>query len=155
MIQPLPSPVKPVKGDAAMRSFTPKTLRTATLAALLVTVPFAGAYAASTSFYGPRETGLIDQIQSVDMGIRAAMQANKIKPDEARDLRTQVAQLNRDAQRAARDGTMPATQYQQLMQQLDDVSQKLRAATGSTFLIGSGGDGGYYPNGYGPSHPNG
>ncbi|TIN31818.1 MAG: hypothetical protein E5Y31_00725 [Mesorhizobium sp.] len=138
-----------------MRSFTTKPLRAAALAALLVTVPFAGAYAASTSFYGPRETVLFDQIQGVDTGIRAAMQANKIKPDEARDLRRQVAQLNRDAQRAARDGTMPATQYQQLLAQLDDVSQKLRAATGGAFLIGNGADGGYYPNGYGPSHPNG
>lgn len=133
-----------------MRSSTPRTFRTVTLAALLVAVSFAGANAASTAVYGPRETALIDQIQSVDTGIRAAMQANKIKPDEARDLRTQVAQLNRAAQRAARDGTMPATQYHELLQQLDDVSQKLRAATGSAFLIGSGGDGGYYPNGYGP-----
>ncbi|WP_254022909.1 hypothetical protein [Mesorhizobium ventifaucium] len=68
-----------------MRSFTPKTLgpktlRTATLAAVLVTVPFAGAYA------GPREAALINQIESVDSGIRAAMQANRIKPDEARDF---------------------------------------------------------------------
>ncbi|CAN7272542.1 hypothetical protein [Mesorhizobium sp. LjRoot246] len=138
-----------------MRSFSTKPLRTAALAALLVTVPFAGAYAASTSFYGSRETVLFDQIQGVDTGIRAAMQANKIKPDEARDLRRQVAQLNRDAQKAAQDGTMPATQYQQLLAQLDDVSQKLRAATGGAFLIGNGADGGYYPNGYGPSHPNG
>ncbi|WP_245319571.1 hypothetical protein [Mesorhizobium temperatum] len=38
---------------------------------------------------------------------------------------------------------MPTTQYQQLLAQLDDVSQKLRAATGSAFLIGSGGDGGF------------
>ncbi|RWL18308.1 MAG: hypothetical protein EOR57_20240 [Mesorhizobium sp.] len=132
-----------------MRSFAPETLRTATLAALLVTVPFAGAYAS------PRETALINQIESVDPGIQAAMQANRIKPDEARDLRTQVAHLDRAAQRAARDGTMPTTQYQQLLAQLDHVSQKLRAATGSAFLIGSGGDGGYYPNGYGPKYPNG
>jgi hypothetical protein len=136
-----------------MRSFN--TLRTATLAALLVTVPFTGAYAASNSAYAPRAAGLIDQIQSVGTGIQAAMQANKIKPDEARDLRMQVSQLNRAAQRAARDGTMSATEYQQLLARLDDVSQKLRAATGGTFLIGSGGDGGYYPNGYGPNHPNG
>ncbi|GLS39678.1 hypothetical protein GCM10010869_52750 [Mesorhizobium tianshanense] len=146
-----------------MRSFTAKTLglqplkrmtlRTATLAALLVTVPFAGAYAASTSFYGLRETGLINQIESVDTGIRAATQANVIPPDEARDLHTQVAQLDQVAHRAARNGTIPATQYRQLLQQLDDVSQKLRATTGSAFLIGSGGDGGYYPNGYGPNHP--
>ncbi|RWM21985.1 MAG: hypothetical protein E5X53_25330 [Mesorhizobium sp.] len=132
-----------------MRSFTPKTFTTATLAALLVTVPFAGAYA------GPRETALINQIESVDTGIRAAMQANRIKPDEARDLRTQVSQLDRAAQKAARDGTMRATRYQQLLRQLDDVSQRLRADTGSAFLIGSGGDGGYYPNGYGPNYPKG
>lgn len=43
-----------------MRSFTPKILRAATLVALLVTVPFAGAYA------GPREAALINQIESVD-----------------------------------------------------------------------------------------
>ncbi|MCF6101214.1 hypothetical protein [Mesorhizobium muleiense] len=137
-----------------MRSFTPKTLRpktlkTATLAALLVTVPFAGAYA------GPRETALINQIESVDTGIQAAMQANRIKPDEARGLRTQVGQLDRAARRAARDGTMPATRYHQMLTQLDHVSQRLRAATGSAFLVGSGGDGGYYPNGYGPNYPKG
>ncbi|MER8826031.1 hypothetical protein NKH73_03705 [Mesorhizobium sp. M0938] len=137
-----------------MRSFTPRTLRAATLAALFVTVPFAGAYAASTAFYGPRETALIDQIQSVDTGIRAATQANQLEPGEARDLRTQITRLDRAAQRAARDGTMPTTRYHQLLAQLDDVSQKLRAATGSAFLIGSGGDGGYYPNGYGPNYPN-
>nr|WP_287093049.1 hypothetical protein [Mesorhizobium sp.] len=119
-----------------MRSFTPKILRAATLVALLVTVPFAGAYA------GPREAALINQIESVDTGIRAAMQANRIKPDEARALSTQVSQLDRAAQRAARDGTMPTTQYHQLLAELDHVSQRLRAATGSAFLIGSGGDGG-------------
>ncbi|TIX36831.1 MAG: hypothetical protein E5V36_24865 [Mesorhizobium sp.] len=70
-------------------------------------------------------------------------------------MRTQVAQLDRAAQRATRDGTMPSTQYQQLLAQLDEVSQKLRAATGSAFLIGNGGDGGYYPNGYGPTYPGG
>ncbi|RWP59314.1 hypothetical protein [Mesorhizobium sp.] len=132
-----------------MRSFTPKTLRTATLAALLVTVPFAGADA------GPHEAALINQIESVDTGIRGAMQANSIKLDEARGLRTQVAQLDRAAQRAARDGTMPATQYHKMLAQIDHVSQRLRAATGSAFLIGSGGDGGYYPNGYGPNYPKG
>ncbi|WP_348640704.1 hypothetical protein [Mesorhizobium sp. AA22] len=98
---------------------------------------------------------MINQKESVDTGIRAAMQANRIKPDEARALSTQVSQLDRAAQRAARDGTMPATQYHQLLAELDHVSQRLRAATGSAFLIGSGGDGGYYPNGYGPKYPNG
>lgn len=83
------------------------------------------------------------------------MQANQLEPGEARDLRTQITQLDRAAQRAARDGTIPVTQYQQLLAQLDDVSQKLRAATGSAFLIGNGADGGYYPNGYGQNYPRG
>ncbi|WP_342187767.1 hypothetical protein [Mesorhizobium prunaredense] len=96
---------------------------------------------------------MINQIESVDTGIRAAMQANRIKPDEARGLRTQVAQLDRAAQRAARDGTMPATQYHKMLAQIDHGSQRLRDGTGSAFLIGSGGDGGYYPNGYGPNYP--
>ncbi|MER8405184.1 hypothetical protein [Mesorhizobium sp. M0185] len=132
-----------------MRFFAPTNLRTATLATLLLAVPFAGAYA------GPRATALINQIQSVETGIQGAIRANKLEPGEARDLRTQVAQLDRAAQRAARDGTMPSTQYQQLLAQLDDVSQKLRADTGSAFLIGNGADGGYYPNGYGPTYPGG
>ncbi|WP_348984077.1 hypothetical protein [Mesorhizobium mediterraneum] len=43
---------------------------------------------------------MINQIQSVDTGIRAATQANQLEPDEARDLRTQITQLDRAAQRA-------------------------------------------------------
>lgn len=53
-----------------MRFFAPRNFRTATLATLLL-VPFAGAYA------GPRETALINQIQSVETGIQGAIQANK------------------------------------------------------------------------------
>ncbi|MER8500530.1 MULTISPECIES: hypothetical protein [unclassified Mesorhizobium] len=131
-----------------MRFFAPRNFRTAALATLLL-VPFAGAYA------GPRETALINQIQSVETGIQGAIQANKLEPGEARDLRTQVAQLDRAAEWAAREGTMPSTQDQQLLAQLDDVSQKVRADTGSAFLIGNGADGGYYPNGYGPTYPGG
>ncbi|WP_352821043.1 hypothetical protein [Mesorhizobium sp. M0410] len=98
---------------------------------------------------------MINQIQSVETGIQGAIQANKLEPGEARDLRTQVAQLDRAAEWAAREGTMPSTQDQQLLAQLDDVSQKVRADTGSAFLIGNGADGGYYPNGYGPTYPGG
>ncbi|WP_352703888.1 hypothetical protein [Mesorhizobium sp. M0598] len=65
-----------------MRFFAPRNLRTATLATLLLAVPFAGAYA------GPRATALINQIQSVETGIQGAIRANKLEPGEARDLRT-------------------------------------------------------------------
>ncbi|CCV04789.1 conserved exported hypothetical protein [Mesorhizobium metallidurans STM 2683] len=137
-----------------MRSF--KTLRTATLTALFVAVPFAGAYAAST-FSGPSVTALIDQVQGVEKGITDAMQVNKIKPAEAHRLHMRAAHISQVAERtaAAGHGRIPATQYQQLLHQLDDLSQTLRVDTGSAFLMGNGGDGGYYPNGYGPNHPNG
>lgn len=130
-----------------MRSF--KLPRTAALAALVAAVPFAGAYAASAGFYTPRTAGLIDQAQSVDQGITAARQMDKIKPDEARDLHRQAARISRVAQReaAAGHGSIPASRYQQLVAQLDDVSQSLRNATGSSPLIGDGADSGYYPNG--------
>ncbi|RRH96188.1 hypothetical protein EH240_22990 [Mesorhizobium tamadayense] len=130
-----------------MRSF--KIPRTAALAALLATVPFAGAYAASAGFYTPHTAGLIDQAQSLDQGIMAARQADKIKPDEARTLHMQAVHIARVAQReaAAGHGEIPAPQYQQLVAQLDDVSQRLRNATGSSPLIGDGADAGYYPNG--------
>ncbi|MDX8519063.1 hypothetical protein [Mesorhizobium dulcispinae] len=136
-----------------MRSFKlPRTFnlsRTAALAALVVAVPFAGAYAASAGFYALRTAGLIDQAQSVDQGIAAARQTDKIKPDEARRLHMQAAHISRVAQReaAAGHGTIPAQRYRQLVAQLDDVSQSLRNATGSSPLIGDGADGGYYPNG--------
>ncbi|AZO27402.1 hypothetical protein [Mesorhizobium sp. M1B.F.Ca.ET.045.04.1.1] len=136
-----------------MRSFklplTFKLPRTAALAALVVAVPFAGAYAASAGFYTPRTAGLIDQAQSVDQGITAARQMDKIKPAEARDLHRQAVRISRVAQReaAAGHGAIPSEQYQQLVAQLDDVSQSLRNATGSSPLIGDGADGGYYLNG--------
>ncbi|OHV90050.1 hypothetical protein [Mesorhizobium sp. ORS 3428] len=130
-----------------MRSF--KIPKTAALAALIAAVPFTGAYAASAGFYTPRTAGLIDQAQSVDQGITAARQMDKIKPDEARSLHVRTAHISRVAQRAATagHGSISAPQYQQLVAQLDHVSQSLRNATGSSPLIGDGADGGYYPNG--------
>ena len=132
-----------------MRSFTLKTFSTATLTALLIAVPFAGAYAA-TAFSGPRATALIDQVQGVDEGITAAMKDNKIKPDVAHKLHMRAAHISQVAERtaAARHGTIPSPQYQQLLHQLDDLSQTLRFDTGGANAFGNGGDGGYYPNGY-------
>jgi hypothetical protein len=102
---------------------------------------------------GPRVTALINQIQGVDKGIIDAGQLNKIKPAEAHRLHMRAAHISQAAERtaAAGHGTLSATQYRQLLHQIDDVSQTLRADTGSAFLIGNGGDGGYYPNGYGPN----
>lgn len=141
-----------------MRSF--KALRTATLTALLIAVPFAGAYAAGhhegaldeatpTVFYGPREKGLIDQIQGVDKGIADARQAETIAPAEAQKLHMRAAHISQVAERTAavNHGRIPAPQYQQLLRRLDNVDQALRADSGTGFLIGDGADGGHYPNG--------
>ncbi|UVK41251.1 hypothetical protein LHFGNBLO_002830 [Mesorhizobium sp. AR10] len=102
---------------------------------------------------GPRVTALVDQIQGVDQGITDARQVNKIEPAEAQRLHMRAAHISRVAERTAAvgHGTIPAGQYQQLLHQLDDLSQTLRVDTGSAFLMGNGGDGGYYPNGYGPN----
>jgi hypothetical protein len=98
-------------------------------------------------------TALIDQVQGVDEGITAARQVNKIKPAEAHRLHMRAAHISQVAERtaAAGHGTIPAPQYQQLLHQLDDLSQTLRVDTGGAFSFGNGGDGGYYPNGYGPN----
>ncbi|TIO09801.1 hypothetical protein [Mesorhizobium sp.] len=143
-----------------MRSFAPKTLRTATLTALLIAVPFASAYAAGhhkgaldeatpTTFYGPREKGLIDQIRGVDKGIADARQANTITAAEAQRLHMRAAHISQAAARtaAADHGRIPAPQYQQLLRRLDNVDQTRRADSGTGFLIGDGADGGHYPNG--------
>ena len=99
-----------------------------------------------------RVTALIHQIQGVDQGITDARQLNKIEAFEAHGLHMRAAHIRQAAQStaAAGHGTMPATQYRQLLHQLDDLSQRLRADTGSGFAMGNGGDGGYYPDGYGP-----
>src|ERR1700755_3429548 len=105
-----------------MRSFAPRTLRTATLTALLVAVPFAGAYAAEN---GPLESAFVNQVQGVENGIADARQQNKITPAEAQKLHMQAAQISQAAESiAATDhGSVPAEQYRQLLRRLDNVDQ--------------------------------
>ncbi|RJT41050.1 hypothetical protein D3227_08035 [Mesorhizobium waimense] len=144
-----------------MRSFAPRTtIRTATIAAFLVAVPLAGAYAAGhhkgaldatdpTDMVGPRITGLIEQVKGVDEGITDARQANTITPSEAQTLHMRAAHISQAAARtaAADHGRIPAAQYHDLLRRLDNVDQALRSDTGTGFLMGDGADGGHYPNG--------
>lgn len=138
-----------------MRSF-----RTATLTAILIAVPLAGAYAAGhhkgvldeatpTAFYGPREKGLIEQVQGIDKGIADARLEKTITPAEAQRLHARAARISQAAERtaAADHGRIPAPKYQQLLRQADNLDRKLRADSGTRFLIGDGSDGGHYPNG--------
>ncbi|MBB6409301.1 hypothetical protein [Mesorhizobium sangaii] len=144
-----------------MRSFSPSTsLRTATLTAILIAVPLAGAYAAGhhrgaldagdpTDFAGPRVQGLIEQVQGVRQGIVDARQANNITPAVAERLEMQTARISQAAEKiAASDhGRIPAAQYHELLRRLDNVDQRLRVDIGSDTLMGDGSDGGNYPNG--------
>jgi hypothetical protein len=100
---------------------------------------------------GRRVTALINQVQGVDQGIAVASKVNRINPAKAHRLHMRAAHISQAAKRtaAAGHGTISATQYQQLMHQLDGLSQTLRADTGGANSFGNGGDGGYYPNGYG------
>ncbi|RWP76280.1 hypothetical protein [Mesorhizobium sp.] len=140
-----------------MRSF--KTLRTATLTAFLIAVPFAGAYAAGhhkgaldeatpTVFSGPRVTGLIDQVQGVDKGIADARQENTITPAEAQRLHMRAAHISQAVERLATTdhGRIPGAQYRQLLRRLDNVDQALLFDTGNASNIGDYTDGGN-PNG--------
>ncbi|MDG4904401.1 MULTISPECIES: hypothetical protein [unclassified Mesorhizobium] len=141
-----------------MRALT--SLKTATLAAILIAAPLAGAYAAGhhkgaldatdpTDFTGPRVTSLIEQVQGVDQGIADARQANDISASEAQQLHMRAAHISQVAEHVAASdhGRIPAAQYHDLLRRLDNVDQKLRTDTGSGFLMGDGADGGHYPNG--------
>ena len=142
-----------------MRAST--SLKTAALAAALITTPLAGAYAAGhhrggaldkpdpTDFTGPRVTGLIDQIQGVDQGITYAREANSISASEAQQLHMRAAHISQAAQHVAASdhGRIPSAQYHDLLHRLDNVDQKLMNDTGSGFMMGDGSDGGNYPNG--------
>ncbi|ESX46296.1 hypothetical protein NLY43_20720 [Mesorhizobium sp. C416B] len=141
-----------------MRSL--KTLRTATLTTLLITVPLAGAYAAGhhkgaldasdpTDMTAPRVTGLIEQVRGVEQGITDARETKGISTSEAQRLHLRAAHIGQAAERVAASdhGRIPAAQYHDLLRRLDNVDQRLMSDTGSGFMIGDGSDGGNYPNG--------
>jgi hypothetical protein len=122
-----------------MRSFTPKTLKTATLAALLIAVPIAGAYARGwAGSVGDPPTEIIDQVQGLDQGIADARQQNTITAAEAQSLHMQALDITQAAETTAArsDGTIPFGESQQLLIQLGNLEQTLRLDTGN----------GNYPN---------
>ena len=122
-----------------MRSFT---LKTATLTALLVAVPFAGAYASESP------SVIINQAQGLDQGIADARQQNTITPSVAQSLHMRAARIRQAAERAAAEdhGGLPAGQSEQLLRQLDDLNQTLLVDTGGAFQIQDHETTGIYPN---------
>ncbi len=136
------------------------SLKTATLAAILIAAPLAGAHAAGhhkgsletadpTDMTGPRIESLIEQVQGVHQGIADAREANNINAAVAERLEMRTTRIGQTAEKiaAADHGRIPAAQYHDLLRRLDNVDQRLRFDTGSGFLMGDGSDGGNYPNG--------
>lgn len=127
------------------------TLKTATFTAILIAVPFTGAYAAahhnSAALSDPRVIALINQVEGVDKGIADARQAKTITPGEAQKLHMRAANISQAAKRTAANGKMRDEQYQQLLHQLDSLDQRLRSDSGSARDFYDGSDSGHYPNG--------
>jgi len=115
-----------------MRSFT---LKTATLTALLIAVPIAGAYARDS--VGDPPTLIIAQAQGLDQGIADARQQNTITAAEAQSLHMRAVNITQAAETTAArgDGTVPFGESQQLLIRLGNLEQTLRVDTGSAFAI--------------------
>lgn len=88
---------------------------------------------------------IVNQAEGVGQGIRDAERLNLIDASKARELTSEARQIRGEAARG--NGS------RELLARLDGVSQSLRAATGEAEPNGNGGDGGYYPDGYGSSFP--
>jgi hypothetical protein len=130
-----------------MRSFTPKIIAAA---AIFAAIPLSSAYAvhrhhrpqvdtATTASIpvSPQARAVSDQLQGVKQGIREAQGAGKISADQARDLMQQADTIQHAGSASARS----------MLGQINQLDQRLQNATGQGTYIGSGGDGGYYPNG--------
>lgn len=129
-----------------MRSFSPKIIAAASV---LAAIPLSSAYAVhrhrivpvDTTTTGsvpanPEARAAMEQLLGVKQGISEAREMGKISQDQASALMRQADSI----QRAGSPG-------RSMMGQINELDQRLQNATGQGTYIGSGGDGGYYPNG--------
>lgn len=130
-----------------MRSFLMKTLA---VASVLAAVPLSSAYAVhrhrpqvdpmitASVPMDPEAKAAMDQLQGIEQGIREAREVGKITQDQARDLMQQADAIQHTASTSGGRAALG---------QINDLDQQLQDATGQGTYMGSGGDGGYYPNG--------
>lgn len=131
-----------------MRSFLMKTMAAASIFAA---VPLSSAYAVHRHHRhqvdpvitasvpaDPEAKAAMDQLLGIKQGIREAREVGKITQDQARDLMQQADAIQRTASTSGGRAAMG---------QINDLDQELQDATGQGTYMGSGGDGGYYPNG--------
>ncbi|MDX8531937.1 hypothetical protein RFM41_07710 [Mesorhizobium sp. VK25A] len=127
-----------------MRSFIPKIIAAASIFAA---IPLSSAYAVHRHHRAqvdtmttasvpadPEARAATEQLLGVKQGILTARQTGKITQDQARDLMRQADAIRPTGGRSA-------------IGQINELDQRLQNATGQGTYIGSGGDGGYYPNG--------
>ena len=125
-----------------MRSFIPKLIAAASIFAA---IPLSSAYAVHRHHKAqvdttttasvpanPEARAAAQQLLGVKQGIRQARQLGKITPDKARELMQQADSIQRSGLAIG---------------QINELDQRLQSATGQGTYMGSGGDGGYYPNG--------
>ncbi|HEV2507444.1 MAG TPA: hypothetical protein VGV39_30525 [Mesorhizobium sp.] len=118
------------------------------IATIVALVPIAdGALAAERSAV-PTDIAaraIFNQAEGVSQGARNAARLKFVDVAKARGLEAEAIQVRNEAARG--NGT------RELLARLDDISQRLRNATGEGQLFGNGDDGGYYPAGYEAGFP--
>lgn len=119
------------------------------IATVVALVPFAnGALAAGRHTAVPNDImarAIYNQAEGVSQGARNAARLKFVDMATARELETEALSVRNEAARG--NGS------RELLARLDDISQRLRNASGEGQLFGNGDDGGYYPSGYEANFP--
>lgn len=113
------------------------------IAAVVALVPIADGALAAERSAAPTDVAaraIFNQAEGVSQGARNAARLKFIDVAKARELEAEATQVRNEAARG--NGS------RELLARLDDISQRLRNATGEGQLFGNGDDGGYYPSGY-------
>ncbi|MBR2686822.1 MAG: hypothetical protein IKE42_03150 [Aquamicrobium sp.] len=113
------------------------------IAAVVALVPIADGALAAERSAAPTDVAaraIFNQAEGVSQGARNAARLKFVDVAKARELEAEATQVRNEAARG--NGS------RELLARLDDISQRLRNATGEGQLFGNGDDGGYYPAGY-------
>nr|WP_145994307.1 hypothetical protein [Mesorhizobium loti] len=119
------------------------------IATVVALVPVSNAaLAAERHIAAPNDTmarAIYNQAEGVSQGARNAARLKFVDVAKARELEAEALSVRNEAARG--NGS------RQLLARLDDISQRLRNASGEGQLFGNGDDGGYYPAGYEANFP--
>lgn len=122
--------------------------RTFLIATMVALVPIANGALAAERPAAPNDItarAIYNQAEGVSQGARSAARLKFVDAAKARELEAEALSVRNEAARG--NGS------RQLLARLDDISQRLRNASGEGQLFGNGDDGGYYPAGYEANFP--